>query len=83
MAIVARHAEGQWTNEVCRPPQWVSDSLTVYIWVQQVVFFRPCKGLEEGVSALAALPTPRNLWWRDLAEALWGRRLAPMNRQGV
>ncbi len=29
MAIAARHAEGQWTNEVCRPPHRVSNSLTV------------------------------------------------------
>ena len=36
MAMAARRAEGQRTHEVCRPPQWVSDSLTVWIWVQQV-----------------------------------------------
>ena len=83
MAMAARHAEGQKTHEVCWPPQWVSDSLTVWIWVQQVAFFRPCKGLDEGVSALAALPPPRKRWWRDLAEALWGRKLAPMDSQGV
>ncbi len=38
-------------------------------------FFRPCKGLEEGVSALAALPTPRKRQWRDLKGALWGADL--------
>ncbi len=41
-------------------PQWISDSLPVWIWVQQVVLFRPCRGLEKGVSALAALQTPCN-----------------------
>ncbi len=70
--MAARHAEGQKTHEVCWPPQWVSDSLTVWIWVQQIVFFWPCRGLEEGVSALAALLTPCKLWWCDLTEALWG-----------
>ncbi len=58
--MAARRAEGQWTHEVCRPPQWVSDSLTVWIWVQQVFFFWACRGLEEGVSALAALQTHAN-----------------------
>ncbi len=28
MAMAARHTAGQWTHEVCRPHQWVSDSLT-------------------------------------------------------
>jgi hypothetical protein len=83
VAIAARHAEGQWTNEVCRPPQWVSDSLTVWIWVQQVIYLWPCKGLEEGLLALAALQTQRKRWWRDLVEARWGCRLAPMDSQGV
>ena len=54
--MAARHAERQWTHEVCRPPQWVSDSLTVWILVQRVLSFQPCKGLEEGVSA-ASDPT--------------------------
>ncbi len=40
--MAARCAEGQRTHEVCRPPQWVSDSLTVWVWVQQVVLFWPC-----------------------------------------
>ncbi len=44
--------------------------------MQQVVLFWPCRGLEEGVSALVALPTPCKRWWRDLAEALWGCRTA-------
>jgi hypothetical protein len=35
MAIAACHAESQWTSEVCRPPQLVSDGLTV----QQVICF--------------------------------------------
>jgi hypothetical protein len=48
MAIAARHAEGQWTHEVCRPQQWISDNLTVRIWVQLFLLFQPCMGLEEG-----------------------------------
>ncbi len=83
MAMVARHAEGQRTHELCRPSPWVSDSLTLWIWVQQVVIFRLCRGLEEGVSALAALPNACKRWLCDLAEALWGCRLAPMDSQGV
>ncbi len=74
MAMAARHTEGQRTHEVCRPPQWVSDSLTVWIWVQQVALFWPYKGLDEEVSALAALLAPCKMWWCDLTEALWGCR---------
>ncbi len=64
MAMAARHTEGQRTHEVCRPPQWVSDSLTVWIWVQHIFFFRPSKGLEEGVSALAELLIPHRWQWQ-------------------
>ncbi len=64
MVMAARHTGGQWTHEVCRPPQCVSDSLTVWIWVRQVISFRKCKGLEEGVSALAELPTPHKRRWQ-------------------
>ena len=46
-------------------------------------FVLAMQGLEKGVSALAALPTPCKLWWRDLAEALWGCRSPPMDSQGV
>jgi hypothetical protein len=52
MAMAARHAEGQRTYEVCRPQQWVPYSLTAWIWVQLVLFFRPCKGLEKGFQHL-------------------------------
>jgi hypothetical protein len=66
MAMATRHAEGLWTHEVRRLPQWVSDSLTVWIWVQNDNFSLPCKGLEEGVSALALamVPTPCKLQWQ-------------------
>ncbi len=66
MAMAARHTEGQWTHEVCRPPLWVSNGLTVWIWARQVILFRSCKGLEEGVSALAELPTQHKRRWQRL-----------------
>ncbi len=67
--MTACSAEGQRTHEVCRPPKWVSDSLT-----QAHCTDLRATGLEEGiqVSALAALPTPCKQWWCDLTEALWG-----------
>jgi hypothetical protein len=60
MAMAARHAEGLWIHDECRPPQWESDSLTVWIWVRQVFFSWPYKGMEEGDSSLAAFPTRAN-----------------------
>ena len=83
MVMAARHTGGQCTHEVCRPPQWVSDSLTVWIWVRQVILFRPCKGLEKGVSALAELPTPRKRRWQRPQRGTGGCRFAPMDFQGV
>jgi hypothetical protein len=44
MAMAAHHADGQWTQEMCRPPQWVSDSLIVWIWVQRVLLFLAMQG---------------------------------------
>ena len=55
MAVATRLTEGLWTHEVCRPPQWVSESLTVWIWVQLDISSRPCKGLETARAAAAAL----------------------------
>ncbi len=78
MAMAARHTEGQWTPEVsrCRLPQRVSDSLPVLIWVRQVILFRPCKGLKEGVSALAELPTPRKRLWQRPQRGTWGLQIS-------
>jgi hypothetical protein len=46
--MTTHHTEVLWTHEVCRPPQRVSESLTVWIcqWVEQDSFPQPCKGLE-------------------------------------
>jgi hypothetical protein len=72
-----------WSTHCGRPPQWVCASLILWFWVQRVLFFGPFKGLEEGISAFAALSTLRKQRWRDLEEALWGCRLAPMDSLDV
>ncbi len=80
MAMAARHAERQWTLEVCRPLQWVSDSLNAWIWVQLVLFFGHARGWRKGfqhrdLQRFLEVPTPRKRQWRDLKGALWGADL--------
>ncbi len=47
-AMATHHTEGQWTREVSRLPQWVSESLTVWIGMQQAIFFPAMQVTGEG-----------------------------------
>jgi hypothetical protein len=58
MAMATRHPEALWAPQT---PLMGSESFTVWIWVPQDKFPRPCKGLKEGDSALATVPTPCKL----------------------
>jgi hypothetical protein len=73
------YTEDLWTHEVRRPPQWISESLTVWFWVQQDINSRQCKVLFSTFSVAEPIQTGGS----DLEEVRCGCRLAPMDCQGV
>jgi hypothetical protein len=65
MAMATRHTGGLCTHEVHKSPQWVSESLTLWIWVQQDTLPDHARGRGcEAVPALVAAPTPCQLRWQ-------------------
>ena len=68
MAVVAVHRHDLLTNQLCRPPLGLSESLTVPILVLQDSFSMPSKGLEKGVLHVQWLlipPETRGRWGQD------------------